>query len=416
VTATVGNISGSTSLNIASNGLPYLPNQTSRVIQAMTTLVVTNTAIADPYVIQLGTNSLIFNYSNRDALLADNWSFLATNPNGGGLRDTEITNPANGAVVSYDQTSHPGVLRIPCDIGDLYGTGTYENNTRNSLFRSLPTNWLSAQLHLSFAPAPTANYQQVHFGLYQDDDNYLQVGCAYHSDTGVKMNMTLETGGVANSLTGFSAPGTLFFFQLNRNPVSGDITGLGSIDGANWANLGSSPSLDNPCLMIWTGSYQAPYISGSPNCDLSSLTFIASNSAPRTLSYQLVDAPAGASISANGVITWTPTEAQSPGTNVITTVVADNSAPPLIATNHFTVVVTPLPQFHILSVSASSNGVGLVWESTPGCSYRLQYKNSLADANWEDILPDILAVGPATAVTNTVIGGPSSFYRVMLVP
>src|SRR5205823_5902652 len=35
--------------------------------------------------------------------------------------------------------------------------------------------------------------------------------------------------------------------------------------------------------------------------------------------------PAGASIDANGVITWTPNEAQGPGTYLITTVVTDNN-------------------------------------------------------------------------------------------
>ena len=44
-----------------------------------------------------------------------------------------------------------------------------------------------------------------------------------------------------------------------------------------------------------------------------------------------------ASISTNGVITWTPQQTQSPGTNVFTTVVSDGS---LSATNNFTVTVT----------------------------------------------------------------------------
>ena len=58
-----------------------------------------------------------------------------------------------------------------------------------------------------------------------------------------------------------------------------------------------------------------------------------------TLSYSLLNPPAGAAINSSGVITWTPSEAQAPGTNVITTVVTDNGTPPLSATNSFTVVV-----------------------------------------------------------------------------
>ena len=61
------------------------------------------------------------------------------------------------------------------------------------------------------------------------------------------------------------------------------------------------------------------------------------------LSYQLVSPPAGANIDVNnGIITWIPSLAQAPGTNVLTTVVtASNSkgTPSLTATNSFTVVV-----------------------------------------------------------------------------
>jgi hypothetical protein len=58
------------------------------------------------------------------------------------------------------------------------------------------------------------------------------------------------------------------------------------------------------------------------------------------LSYQLVNQPAGMQIDNIGSITWTPTLAQSPSTNVITTIVTDNGIPALSATNSFTVIVT----------------------------------------------------------------------------
>jgi pimeloyl-ACP methyl ester carboxylesterase len=63
-----------------------------------------------------------------------------------------------------------------------------------------------------------------------------------------------------------------------------------------------------------------------------------------TVSYQLLNAPTGATISANGIITWTPSLAQYPSTNVITTVATGSDAydlvnPSLSATNSFTVVV-----------------------------------------------------------------------------
>jgi subtilisin-like proprotein convertase family protein len=44
-------------------------------------------------------------------------------------------------------------------------------------------------------------------------------------------------------------------------------------------------------------------------------------------------------ISTNGIITWTPSEAQGPGVYIITTIVSDNGIPPLTATNSFSVTV-----------------------------------------------------------------------------
>jgi hypothetical protein len=57
-----------------------------------------------------------FSYPNRSSLLADGWDFIAVTPTGGS-RNTEQT---SSNIVSYDQSLHPGVLRIPTDVGDLW--------------------------------------------------------------------------------------------------------------------------------------------------------------------------------------------------------------------------------------------------------------------------------------------------------
>jgi len=68
-----------------------------------------------------------------------------------------------------------------------------------------------------------------------------------------------------------------------------------------------------------------------------------------TLTYQLLAGPTNASISASGIITWTPTEAQGPSTNTIKTVVTDNGSPPLSATNSFSVIVVEVNSPPVLS-------------------------------------------------------------------
>src|SRR5205807_10469164 len=70
------------------------------------------------------------------------------------------------------------------------------------------------------------------------------------------------------------------------------------------------------------------------------------------LAYTLLNPPTGAAIDSNGVITWTPSEAQGPGTNVITTVVTDNGVPSLSATNSFTVIVTEVNSAPVLGAQA----------------------------------------------------------------
>src|SRR5262249_22565599 len=60
---------------------------------------------------------------------------------------------------------------------------------------------------------------------------------------------------------------------------------------------------------------------------------------PDVFTYSLLNSPTGAVIDSNGVITWTPSLAQGPSTNTISTVVTDNGEPNLSATNSFLVFV-----------------------------------------------------------------------------
>jgi hypothetical protein len=57
------------------------------------------------------------------------------------------------------------------------------------------------------------------------------------------------------------------------------------------------------------------------------------------LSYSAVAAPAGVTVSSNGVVSWRPTEAQGPSTNVVLIRVSDDSRPALSATNAIQIVV-----------------------------------------------------------------------------
>lgn len=352
LSAASGSVTGAASVSVTFNGKLFLPDQPDQVVNEQSQLVVTNSAASGATVPMLVTNSFTFNYSDRASLLAGGWSFIATTA-AGATRNTEITNPANGAVISYDQADHPGILRIPCDSGDLWSSA---NNTRNSLFRPIPTNWSRLELALTFAP--TTNYHQTHLGLYQDDNNYLQAGVAYSSFRGGRgMTLDLETNGNATVLNNVPTSATNFLFRLERAVGTPNlITGSASLDGTNWTTLGTaSPSFTNSRVALWTGGSSGT----QPPCDLRSFAVVVTNNMPAVLSYSLLIAPGGATIDTNGVIRWQPGEADGPGSVTFVTVVTDNESPPFSVTNRFSVVVNEFNTPPTLPPQTNQTLVGL---------------------------------------------------------
>ena len=220
-----------------------------------------------------GASSNLFNftYTNRQALVSDGWSFIART-SGGLPRNTEIT---NGAVISYDQIGHPGVLQIPCDVGDLWAGA---NNSRNSLFRDLSSNWVSVRLEASLAPT-TMDFQQFHLAVYQNDDNYVQVGLAYSGGVN-DATLDLEVGGAPVSFTPQPVAATNIHVRMDRNPSNGLVTGLYSLDGTNWTTISQiAQVLVNPQLGIWVGGSPVAYTNGLPDCDLRRLDIVVTNPA-----------------------------------------------------------------------------------------------------------------------------------------
>jgi hypothetical protein len=136
------------------------------------------------------------------------------------------------------------------------------------------------------------------------------------------------------------------------------------------------------------------------------------------LSYVLVGAPAGATISVQGIIQWMPADAQRPSTNIINTVVTDDGVPPLSATNSFTAVAQRLAaQPPVLQSLAISNQVASVrWTSIAGYLYRLQSCDDLSSTTWSNTGFELMATSSSSEGTNLINGASQRFYRVVLVP
>ena len=99
-----------------------------------------------------------------------------------------------------------------------------------------------------------------------------------------------------------------------------------------------------------------------------------------SLTYELIEAPAGAVIGDDGLITWTPAPDQVPSTNRFTMVATDYSPSALTdqhlsATNSFTIrVFEPGVPPVIVSLTFSNDIATISWSAVAGKSYRLQYK------------------------------------------
>ncbi|PYI87545.1 MAG: hypothetical protein DME26_05830, partial [Verrucomicrobia bacterium] len=121
-----------------------------------------------------------------------------------------------------------------------------------------------------------------------------------------------------------------------------------SVISVHVTDSGSPPLSDTKSFLAVVGSVNsAPVLAAIPNQTVNEGTALAltitatdANGAD-TLSYSLgAGAPAGAAINpVTGVFTWTPTEEQGPGTNIITVHVSDNGSPPLSDTKSFAVFV-----------------------------------------------------------------------------
>jgi plastocyanin len=175
---------------------------------------------------------------------------------------------------------------------------------------------------------------------------------------------------VTNTATNFNINSTITGYALVSPPVGMSISASGVI---TWTPAQSQSHSTNSITTIVTNSN--PYDLVNPRLTATNIFMVVVNEqniAPvlpaialtnvnelalltvtntagetdvnATLAYTLVNPPVGMSISASGVITWTPAQSQSPGTYSITTVVTNTDAfdtvnPHLSATNLFMVIV-----------------------------------------------------------------------------
>jgi hypothetical protein len=124
--------------------------------------------------------------------------------------------------------------------------------------------------------------------------------------------------------------------------------------------------------------------------------------------------PDGATIGLNtGLFTWKPTAAPSLGPRLITVRVTDSGIPPASATRTVHVVVVAPPR--LAGIHGPNNGaVSLSWETIPGKTYRLEYKDELDDPAWHPLGDPYVAGASTLTVSDQLDARPQRFYRLMI--
>ncbi|MBI3756920.1 MAG: IPT/TIG domain-containing protein [Deltaproteobacteria bacterium] len=266
------------SITIAANAVTTPPVET-RTVTVMNPDTQSG-AFQNGFSISANTSSLPqaghfdFTYPDRTSLLADNWDYVAKTASGG-TRNTEQT---GSLAVDYSQATHPGTIRVPLTTGEIWQTS---NNSSNTLFRNLPSDWTSLRLKIA-SFNPISDYQQVGLLAYQNDDKYISVRRNYNSSAGgPSVGGMYEVNGVGTVVErrGLTNTGNLIL-RLDRNLTTNTYIPYYSVDGGTtWISLTGIPAvvLSNPRLAIQVGANLA---ASTQSADLAWVEVIHPNSLP----------------------------------------------------------------------------------------------------------------------------------------
>jgi hypothetical protein len=140
------------------------------------------------------------------------------------------------------------------------------------------------------------------------------------------------------------------------------------------------------------------------------------NEPPQEFTFRLEDpAPDGAYLDETGFFYWFPSKGQT-GEHLLNIVVTDNGSPPLSTTRAVRILVDAGPK---LTIEASGPERVLRWETVPGASYQLFWKDTLNDldsSQWFN-LGEARPGGQPLEVRDTPPpASPARYYRLMVYP
>jgi hypothetical protein len=293
-------------VNAIHNG-PSLPAQNNLTNNELTLLTVTNTAM-----------------DTDVPALALNYSLVAPTP-------TNASISTNGIITwTPSQTQSPGTYTIATVVTD---SGTPNLSATNS--------FTVVVQEVNVAPSLPSQSNVITAGLASVIVTNTAANSNIHA-TNIGYVLTSAPSGMSISAGGIISWTPLASQVPSVNTVTTVVTNNDPFDLVN-------PQLTatNTFTVTVNAIHNGPSLPAQNNLTNNELTLLTvTNTAMDTdvpalaLNYSLVaPTPTNASISTNGIITWIPSQTQSPGTYTIATVVTDSGTPNLSATNSFTVVV-----------------------------------------------------------------------------
>lgn len=231
----------------------------------------------------------------------------------------------------------------------------------------------------------------------------------------------------------------LLFGEVGRDQWSSDCTRLLNASvtqqvpslGWSWAAADGSSLVNNGAATSW-GQQFLPYLAqyGTVSISLAAIanqtvmagqTLLLTNTAtdpyapPLTYNYRLTLAPAGASInSTNGVFSWRPTVAQSPGSYLVSVSVSDSGTPSLSASRSFSVRVQAPAKPTLQQSKVSGGSFRATVSGDVGPDYTVMASTNLLE--WQSLLVTNPASMPFSFADPVSDVGSQCFYRVRMGP
>jgi Concanavalin A-like lectin/glucanases superfamily/Bacterial Ig domain len=198
--------------------------------------------------------------------------------------------------------------------------------------------------------------------------------------------------------------------QIDRLTTT-TVAHLGGLMTNNVINVTVAPVNDAPTL----ASISNRTLGAGQTLTLTNVATDPEVPATQAFTFTLLNNPTGAVLGASsGILTWRPSVARANTTNLFRVRVADNGAPSLSATQQFNVIVNPLADPRVLSVTNVSSGLRLRIDGDDGPDYIVQATTNMAD--WTNLLTTNSPNVPFNWTDANTGSFLQRFYRVLLGP